>query len=239
MVKQTKYYLALVGLIILCMIPIGIWNRTKFYGTSDLNVLEKEQNLDEYQVMLSSIMVPSDMEEVYLHKKEWKLEELEKNAQVIAKVRVDTKKERVMNRVDLTKTPLIVEEVYKGDIKEQDEINVYEYAEYYCDEKANYYMYESEGGYQIMNCDQDYYVFLQELPHKDTYCRTKEEKNSYMFYNSLYSKIPVKEQKIDLLEQGKEYIYKEIKQEEILTTNPKVLKRYLELREKVKEIYGE
>lgn len=243
MLKSTRKYFLVVFLMLLLCVSVGVYNRQKFYSCSDLNQLEKEKDLDICSVCIDPIVVSGTAKE-YMHKNEWKFEELEKKADLIVKVRVDEKKERTIRGEDISiRTPLIIEEVYKGDRKEQEEIWAYEYASFYYDEQNESYCCYSMDGYCPMEKGRSYYVFLQELPCREGYKKNEQERNTYLFWNCCYAKVPVEEQKVDLLKKQKldgmdgNYFYKELKEEGIWTADKKVLEKYKKLEEMVREKY--
>ena len=210
----------------------------KSNGYMNLQVLEEKEDIGVCKVMNEEEVV----EEVYDHTDVTTFDALQTQADVIVKVRVQEGVERQMSTPLATKTKVSVEAVYKGDISKNNGIWIYEPAVFLYDKSQGYYFYETMNGYQIMQKGQEYIVFLQKLPANENYKKGEEENNTYLVFNSLYSKYPVLDGKTEALDNARlegrkepRYTYGEVKEQEILANSKKIIESYQKIKQQLRE----
>ena len=232
MTKNTrKYFAIIICVIIICSI-MGIFIRNSYTGYNSFEQMEDSENLEDYRVFVENVEKDDDF---FMQIKSYN--DLENTADVIAKVSATNERELSLHKV--TKTEVIVEEVYKGNVEKGQTIFIYEPAIFsYSVSKS----YQSLDGYQLMKEGEEYYVFLQNLKTAKGYKMSEKEKNTYLPNTASYSKFPVQQGNVSLVEQKRlndgEYSYDEIQNLEIITSNQKVLSKYNRLREKVINKFG-
>lgn len=83
----------------------------------------------------------------------------------------------------------------------------------------------------------EYYVFLQKLKTAEGYKMSDQEKDTYLPSTASYSKYPVQEGDVEVLNKKRlnngGYSYGEIQNEEIITSDQKILLRYNKIKEEV------
>lgn len=231
MTRNTKrYFAAVLCMVVFCSI-MGIVTRNSYGGYTDFREMEESENLQEF-----SVQVDDGDYAYYVRKgvmasvKDYS--DLEKVSDVIAKVSATD--DRILFTQSTTKTKLIVEEVYKGELEKGQTVFLYELAEFSYSVVKHY---NSGYGYQLMDAGEEYYVFLRGLQTGEGYRMSEEEKITFLPSTALYSKFPVKEGEISLLDGDKlhdgGYTYGEVRNEEILTSEQKVLETYKKIKREV------
>lgn len=227
MTKNTKiYFVAMLCIVVLCLV-LGIATRNSYVGYSSFAQMEEEENLQGYPVQISDAGEYDEFAAPIDH-----YSSLEEASDLIAKVSATN--ERKMFPYTVTKTKVIVEEVWKGDAEIGQPVFIYEPANFsYSVSKT----YQSTGGYQIMEEGKEYYVFLQKLKTAEGYKMSDQEKDTYLPSTASYSKYPVQEGDVEVLNKKRlnngGYSYGEIQNEEIITSDQKILLRYNKIKEEV------
>lgn len=165
------------------------------------------------------------------------LDELEKKASIIVRVKVENERKMYLQAV---KTKVKVLEVYKGELQINSDIFVYEPSNLLC---ISYSAYTCCGGYQLMQQDTEYVMFLRNLDKPEGYSYRGDEEISYLPISCLYGKYSVKEtgktptviSEDDICNQ--KYTYSEISQYPVLCTTEEELNSYKTLLEQVKQKY--
>ena len=154
-------------------------------------------------------------------------EQLEENADFIVKVKISNKR-KIFEFC--TKSVATVLEVYKGDLEENTSIYVYEPAVI---NNITILEYTSGGGYQLMQEDEEYILFLNALPKLEGYQYKNDEANSYMMVSPLYSKYDVDytDEYLNVLDEVRldedvSYTYTEVKEYPIITVSTEEIERY-------------
>ena len=227
MTKNTKiYFVAMLCIVVLCLV-LGIATRNSYIGYSSFAQMEEEENLQGYPVQISDAGEYGEFAAPIDH-----YSSLEEASDLIAKVSATN--ERKMFPYTATKTKVIVEEVWKGDAEIGQPVFIYEPVNFsYSVSKT----YHSTGGYQIMEEGKEYYVFLQKLKTAEGYKMSDQEKDTYLPSTASYSKYPVQEGDVEVLNKKRlnngGYSYGEIQNEEIITSDQKILLRYNKIKEEV------
>lgn len=224
MIRTTKIFFAICVCSILLFFAAAVTLRFSYHGYTKLAQLEKAENLQEY---LLEVEDAEEDDSVFSDVHNY--EELENASDVIARVSVTD--ERDLFLLDVIKTQVEVKEVYKGDLKTDQIIWIYEPAGFSYNISKTY---NTLNGYQLMKSRKEYYVFLQPLITADGYRKSAKEKNTFLPSTTNYSIIPVEKGEHTVLEQSKvdekEYKYKQIQEQEILTTNKETMEVYLKIK---------
>jgi len=225
MTKNTKIFIMVLACITMLCLIIGIVTRNSYVGYRTFKEMAETENLQEYSVQLSDAK-----EYDYFAASVENYEDLEKISDVIVKISVTN--ERKLFPHTTTKTKVIVEEVWKGEVQTGQPIFIYEPAHFsYIVSKS----FESIGGYQLMEEGKEYYLFLQNLNAPEGYSLSKKEKNSYLPSTASFSKFPVQEGEVKLADKQRlnrdQYHYGEIQNLEIITSKETVLSKYKEIKE--------
>lgn len=226
MTKGTKiYFFVVLGIILLCF-AAGCFVRISFTGYGTFEEMEQAESLEDFRIQLRGSEEGSFSDSVEDYNS------LAGKADFIAKV--SATKDRVLSIYAVTKTKVVVREVYKGGIKPGQEIFIYEPAGFsYAVSKY----YDTQEGYQLMKEGEEYYVFLKKLKTAAGYRLPDREKNAFLPVAALYSKFPVKPGKLGLTDGGRleegEYSYGETKDLEIITSEQEVLSKYRKIKKEV------
>lgn len=231
MTRLTKnYFKCCIGVLALILL-LSIVVRFSFKGYKTVEELINNEDIKNY-----SVTIDDDYTDTFCDINDYK--ELKNISSVIAKIKVCGNRELYFN--DAIKTKVNIEKIYKGNIKENEKIVIFEPATIsYCVDNA----YVSTEGYQLMEDDEEYYVFLQSLKCAKGYKKSVKENNMYTPCTTIYSVIPVKEKRCGLLEKDKlendEYKYKEVNGLEILTTSAASLNKYQRIKKEFVREYIE
>jgi len=227
MIKSTKILMGILsGILALCF-AMGIFVRNSYTGYSTFLQMEKEENLEEYYVQVSDVE-EYDVFETSVEN----YEDLEKVSDLI--VKVSATDERKLFPHTTTKTKVMIEEVWKGNVKAGQSIFIYEPAVFsYSVNKC----YKSIGGYQLMEKGEEYYLCLRKLNASEGYKMSKKEKNTYLPSTASYSKFPVQEGNAETVDRHRldsdGYTYGETKNMEIITSKEKMLSEYKNIKEEL------
>ncbi len=220
MLKKNKKFFIFIFSLIGISIIIGIKTRVSYVGEMCLvDFLRESQDnivtqLDMYNPYL----------DIYFDNEIVNLDELEEKSDLIVKVK--TSPERKMFSQGI-RTKVTVEELYKSDyVQERDEIYIAEPS--YMDNTNKSYM--SLGGYNIMECNEEYILFLKYLDIPEGYKYKDNEKITFMPVSTLYSKYSLKNTDIKVFNEEafaeNDINYYDIKDNDILVTSYEILNNY-------------
>lgn len=227
MTKKTKLFFILIFSLIPLSILVGFFIRSSYTGYKSFEQMEKSESLSEYSVCLEDVESGSVFDNQVKD-----FDNMLKMADAVVKVFATN--ERKLYPSDATKTKVVVEEVFKGDLKEGESIFVYEPAYFsYTASEA----YSTTGGYQLMKAGEKYFIFLQNLQAVKGYTFSAKEKKTFLPSTASYSKFPVREGEVRIVDSQKldngEYQYGEVQNLEIITPEKIVLDKYKNLKQKV------
>lgn len=154
------------------------------------------------------------------------IKELEDISPVIVKVKVDSKSPREMYEWT-TLTKVIVEEVYKGEL-DKESIYIFEPFDAYSTNPMIY----SLDGYNIMNEDSGYILFLRDM--KDSNYTPND--TIYMPTTTQLSKFSVNGDKV-IKASNYELKYSNVKKQDIISSNEKIINKYNNMKENVVNKY--
>ena len=227
MTKKTKLFFVIIFSLIPLCILFGIFIRSSYTGYKSFEQMEKMETLSEYSVCLEDVESGSVFDR--------QVNDLDNMLELAdAVVKVSATNERKLYPSEATKTKVIVEKVFKGNLKEGQSIFVYEPACFsYTASKA----YSTTGGYQLMKAGEEYFVFLQNLQAVDGYTFSVQEKKTFLPSTTSYSKFPVAKGEMNIVDSQKldngEYQYQEVQNLEIITSERNVLDKYKNLKQSV------
>ncbi len=227
MTKKTKLFFVIIfSLIPLCIVA-GIFIRSSYTGYKSFEQMEKTEALSEYSVCLEDVESGSVFDK--------QVTDLDNMLELSdAVVKVSATNERKLYPSETTKTKVIVEEVFKGDLKKEQSIFVYEPA---CFSYTANEAYSTTGGYQLMKAGEKYFLFLQNLQAVDGYTFSAQEKKTFLPSTASYSKFPVAEGETNIVDSQKlddgNYQYEEVQNLEIITSERNVLDKYENLKQNV------
>lgn len=232
MTKKTKLFFIIIFSLIPLSILAGFFVRSSYTGYTSFEQMEKTEPLSEYSVCLEDV----ESESVFDNK----VKDFDNMLEMAdAVLKVSATNERDLYPSETTKTRVVVEEVIKGDLEEGQSIFVYEPA---CFSYTPNESYETTGGYQLMKPGEKYYIFLQHLQAVEGYKFSSREKKTYLPYTASYSKYPVREGEVNLVDFEKldngEYQYKEVQNLEIITSEKMVLDLYKNLKQELQRRYA-
>lgn len=227
MTRKTKLFFILIFSLIPLSIPVGFFIRSSYTGYRSFEQMEKTESLSEYSVCLEDVESGS----VFDHQAK-DFDQMLKMADAV--VKVSATNERKLYPAEATKTKVVVEKTFKGNLKEGESIYVYEPA---CFGYTASEDYSTTGGYQIMKAGEEYFIFLQNLQAVKGYRFSANEKKTFLPCTASYSKFPVREGEMSIVDSQKldngEYQYGEVQNLEIITSEKTVLDKYKNLKQKV------
>ncbi len=230
MTRNTKILAVVLSCMLVFCLIMGIVIRNSYVGYATFEQMEETENLREYQVRLNDV---EEYDNFTSSAEDYK--ELEKMSDLI--VKVSATNERKLFPHTVTKTKVIIEEVYKGEAKKGQSVFIYEPAFF------SYYMsksFESIGGYQLMENGKEYFLFLRKLDVSEGYKMSDKEKNTYLPSAVSYSKFPVQEGEVKTVNKQRldngGYRYGEILDLEIITSKKEILSKYKRIKEEVNSL---
>lgn len=229
MTKGTKIYMGICAVIFICTIAVGVATRFSFKGSTTLRQLISSKNVNKYT---TQILEDDDANSVFCKVSNYK--QLEKKSEFIAKVKVTDDRKLYMNS---TNTKVMVEEIYKSNIKlaKNDIIYVYEPANF--EEEFN--IFDSLDGYQLMADGKEYYVFLNGLKTAEGYKKSEKEKKTFVPSTTKFSVYSVENDKQRVLSKrrldgdGEGYSYGEIKDLRLITAQKNEMKTYNNIKTEI------
>ena len=235
MIRGTKVYITTVTVLFLLVIAVTIMTRFSFKGSVTLKQLQASNDLNDYTVQFGD---DAEVNDVFKTINDY--DDLKEKSKVIAKVHVTDERKLSANAVY---TKVIVKDIYKSDqsFNKNDAIYIYEPV---CFEEE-FEIFDSSSGYQLMRTNDDYYVFLNELPTAERYVKSEKEKISFVPSTLKYSVYSTKNNKIKLLDKKRidgdkeEYKYADVKELDILTYNNGALDKYKIIKKNIiKDLEG-
>jgi len=219
--------------VILCVI-VGRCTAKSYIDNVDLN--EYLSN-PELKVVYCGVGYDEDTNKGFIDgEKVEDIQDLESGSSIIVKVRLNESYERQLY-YECVISQVEIEEVYKGDLKTGDKINLFEPADCYTN-RAIY----CTAGYSLMQNDCEYILFLKSL--KNTFFG--EDDYVYAPSSTTYSKYLYDDREPKLftsseIEEGDETTmlkYSDIKNEEIFLYDEEQYNKYIFLKKQVLEKYN-
>lgn len=232
MTKKTKLFFVIILSLIPLNILAGFLVRSSYTGHKTFEQMEKEESLSEYSVCMEDVESGSVFDN--------RVRDFDSMLEMAdAVVKVSASNERKLYPSEATKTKVIVEEVFKGDLEKGQSVFVYEPA---CFAYSASEAYNTTGGYQLMKAGEKYYIFLQNLQAVEGYIFSAEEKITYLPCTASYSKYPVRKGEVNMLDAQKlengEYHYGDVQNLEIITSEKTILETYKNLKQELLSQYG-
>ncbi len=231
MIYKNKLFNILIIIIIVISIAIGIATRFSYTGEMFLgDFLDKNQG-----VILVDLETDQEYVDIYFDNNIEDLTELEKNSELIVKVKVHPERKMFIHGI---RTKVIVEDVYKSNgINKKDEIYIIEPSSM---DNVNH-GYTSLGGYNLMEYDKEYILFLKPLEVPEGYKYKGKEKNTFIPISTLYSKYSLEKNENKIFTE-EEFIkqkvkFDDIKSYDLLTISQKTLDNYYNTKNEVFKKY--
>lgn len=223
---KSKIFIVLITIIILSAIGASILTKESFIDDLSIDNIE---NYYDYNVNL----YPDIKDTPYFNNNLVDFEELVDSSELVIRAKMIKTSEKVSQA---TLTKVYVEEVLKGKLH-TNEILLYEPAYFWSYIDDPYTGTYLTGGYQLMQKDKEYVLFLQSLKSPKRYNLSENEKISFLPISELYGKIPISSDWNPIVLTNNETIYKEVVEHEILTLETETLHNYIEIQKIVEEKY--
>lgn len=175
-IRNNKIFFIIIVLILIPNIIVGIKTKQSFKDDVSLNVFEK--NLNKFSV---EIFDDDRFSQVYFDMKANDFVKIKDSSDLILKVKATSDK-KVLNQTLLTKVQ--VKKIYKGldYIKDISLVYIYEPC------LIEYTGIATMQGYNFMNNNSEYILFLKKLKVPKGYKMSEKEKISFMITNPKWSK---------------------------------------------------
>ena len=204
MTRNTKIYFLTILIVISWTIGYAFTTKYSFTGEYHLTKIKEKYNLD-------SFMYSNDENSIYFNNSINTLDELEKNSDLIVKVKSLNNSKLFYNSIE---TPVKIIDVYskKDNLEKGDTIYIQEPVSIsYLKDMENI---TSIRGYVLMNSNREYILFLKHLDKVDGYKYKNNEKITYIPVSTRFSKYCKKETPIFIdsvqIDSGKIY-YRDFK----------------------------
>ncbi|MEG0856445.1 MAG: hypothetical protein RSG52_08195 [Terrisporobacter sp.] len=222
MFKFKRFMWMIIVILLLGAFILAFKMRDSFISDTDVNMYINDKDISyelvEYEEDISkSFTKNEDISNI---------KELEDISPVIVKVKVDSKSPREMYEWT-TLTKVIVEEVYKGEL-DKESIYIFEPFDAYSTNPMIY----SLDGYNIMNEDSGYILFLRDM--KDSNYTPND--TIYMPTTTQLSKFSVNGDKV-IKASNYELKYSNVKKQDIISSNEKIINKYNNMKENVVNKY--
>lgn len=228
---KNKLFNILIIIMIIISIGIGVGTRFSYTGEMFLgDFLDKNQD-----TIIVDLETDKEYVNIYFDNNIEDLNELEKNSALIVKVKVHPERKMFLHGI---RTKVIIEDVYKSkDINKKDEIYIIEPSSM---DNVNH-GYTSLGGYNLMEYDKEYILFLKPLEVPKGYKYKGKEKNTFIPISTLYSKYSLEKNENKIFTE-EEFIeqkvkYEDVKNYDILSISQKTLDSYYNIKDEVLKKY--
>lgn len=230
--KLSRGRIIIFSLSILTFIAIivGIATRSSYINDIDISLLSS--NSEKLYVGIE------DIQDKYFTTDIITLDDLLENSDYVVKIK-RTNEIQIMERCLLTKCE--VKKVYKT--KDTDKIHDYIYIYEPATFSVQYNLFMTTGGYNFMNSQHEYIVFLKDLKIPDGYKASTIEENSFMFTNPQLSLFNCSQKNTTILIDESKYregsiTYNMIKDYDILFIYEEEKQIYDKIREQVISRYN-
>ena len=219
LMKNKIYYIIISVSVILCLI-IGVLVKNSFYNKLDPQNLEKEVsnyivvNLDDF---VGKLYFDNNIE---------KFSELQKTSDLIVEIKL-TGNRSLYNQATLSEAEVL--NIYKGKVKLGDKILIYEPVFFLSDS------YYTASGYNLMKKSNSYIIFLKNLKVPKGYKYKNDEARTYLPVSTIFAKYNTKltdkqkiidKTKLNNPNEDKNLKYKDVKDNEIISTDIKIIDQY-------------
>lgn len=228
MAKLRKFIWLIIIIILLGNFILAFNISQSFIEDTDINL-----HINNKDISYESVEYEEDITKSFIKNEDIaNLDRLEKISPIIVKAKVDDSAKREIYE-GTTLTKVIIKEVFKGDLN-QDSMYVFEPFDCYNEDNLSY-LYSLDG-YNIMNEDSEYILFLREI--KDS--NYTPDDNIYMPTTTLLSKYPAKNKMLisnnfNLInDQVKYYNVKDL---DIISNNSRDIEKYNEMKLNVLKKY--
>lgn len=225
MLKLKLYSIALI-LVFVSALIYGVFTKMSFYDDRQVG------NLNDY-AHFSIALFEDNPEEFNENIKT--IKDLENISDVIVKVKNVNKRESKSRAILST---VAVKEVIEGELL-SNEILIYEPAYFFRFKNEIMNGRFSTDGYQLLNGDEEYIMFLKKMEFPAGYKPTLEEEQTYVPISMLYGKFPAERFPNPFLYEGDEIIYefKDIIHCDILSSDKDKIDLYINLTGEVQASY--
>lgn len=221
MVKIRKLIWMIIIIILLGVFLLAFNIRQSFIKDTDINLYTNNKDIS-----YMSVEFEEDITKSFTKNKDiLKLEQLEKISPIIVKVKVDDSASREMYE-ETTLTKVIIKEVFKGEL---DQNSIYVFEPFDCYNEDNLLYLYSLDGYNIMNKNSEYILFLREI--KDS--NYTSDDSIYMPTTTLLSKYSINDKMLELNNVkliNNQVKYYNVKNLDIISDNSENIEKYNDIK---------
>ncbi len=221
MKTANRLYLGFILLLVLVCAGIGVLTRMSYKPDTELG-----KYLDQADSLEVAVFNDEEFIDIYYDNDINNLGQLKDKSDLIVKVKPTPER---INYLQAVKTRVQVVDAYDTPaLQKGDEIYVYE-------PSAFRFSYTTTGGYNLMEPEQEYTLFLKKLQVPDGYEYKGDEAITYVPVSTTFAKYPAKGGNNTKLVEEKT-TYAQVKSYDILTKDQAVLDRYNALKQEVLKI---
>ncbi|OXM16587.1 hypothetical protein [Paenibacillus herberti] len=223
--RSYRFVLAVIIFLVAGALVAGYKTKASFNSNVELG------DYLEHSDMILSLDESQEYSSIYFDNTIQSVEDLSAKSELIIKAKPSNDRK---NFTQAVRSMIEVLEVYKGN-KQIEGTNLYLF------EPSHFYgkNYFSLGGYQLMQKDKEYILFLKSLKKPTNYSYSEDEAKSYMPVSSYYGKFPIQHNNDsasylltrDELDNG--IPYSKIQSWDVLTSKEEVLLRFIEIKQAV------
>lgn len=230
--KRSTIYLLLLGAIVILSITFAAFTSASFEDNVTIN------NMIEYEHFYLNVLSPFDeLTTLYFNNKIESVNDLENLADVIVIGKISSKEPR-KNKKQATLTPFDVDRWIKGE-SNTEIIYIYEPSNFHFMIDDNSGVFFSTGGYQLMQNNNKYVLFLKHLEVPPNYALSEKEKISFVPVSTIYAKYHINTQwSPTTIKPNEDLLYGDIMKYDIVLQDEWLLEHYLDFQEHVLEKYG-
>lgn len=227
MTKSTKIYFLTFIIILISAFGAGFFVKNSFTGEKDIN--KRISSISEEMLKYSNLN-EKDMVDMYFDNSLDTLEKLEKESDIILKIKVIERKLFFRS----TESKVEVLKIFKGENGIEEGTNIYIHEPF----SVNDDMVYSTGGYNMMKDNTEYIVFLKHLKKMEGYKYPYKEKISFLPVSTTYAKYSEKENaNFFKLDKENENKYKDVKGFCSIFESKEDLEKYEKIKEQILNKY--
>lgn len=221
MAKIRRFIWIIIIIILLGVFVLAFNIRQSFIKDTDINLYTNNKDISYMTVEYEEDITKSFIKNEDISK----LEQLEKISQIVVKVKVDDSVPREMYE-ETTLTNVIIKEVLKGEL---DKSSIYVFEPFDCYNGDNLLYLYSLDGYNIMNENSEYILFLREI--KDS--NYTPDNSIYMPTTTLLSKYSINDKMLKLNNVkliNNQVKYYDVKNLDIISDNSENIEKYNDIK---------
>lgn len=221
MAKIRRFIWIIIIIILLGVFVLAFNIRQSFIKDTDINLYTNNKDISYMTVEYEEDITKSFIKNEDISK----LEQLEKISQIVVKVKVDDSVPREMYE-ETTLTKVIIKEVLKGEL---DKSSIYVFEPFDCYNGDNLLYLYSLDGYNIMNENSEYILFLREI--KDS--NYTPDNSIYMPTTTLLSKYSINDKMLKLNNVkliNNQVKYYDVKNLDIISDNSENIEKYNDIK---------